>query len=64
VNLLQKIEFSGDILFRCKNICGISTENYVLCIFKLEKDRILVHGSLEAFLGLTKMTTKIEAGHG
>jgi hypothetical protein len=29
------------VIFRRKNICGISTENYVLCSFELEKDPTL-----------------------
>jgi hypothetical protein len=39
-NLLQYFEFAGMVIFRRKNICGISAENYVLCSFKLEKDPI------------------------
>jgi hypothetical protein len=39
-NLLQYFELAGMVIFRRKNICGISTENYVLCSFKLEKDPI------------------------
>ncbi len=39
-NLLQNFDFLGIVIFRCKNICGISTENCVLCSFELEKDLI------------------------
>ncbi len=28
------------VIFRRKKTCEISTENYVLCSFKLEKDQI------------------------
>jgi hypothetical protein len=39
-NQLQKFDFPGMVIFRRKNICGISTENYVLCSFELKKDPI------------------------
>ncbi len=39
-NLLQNFEFASMVIFSRKNICGISTENYVLCSFELEKDPI------------------------
>ncbi len=39
-NLLQYLEFASMVIFRRKNICGISTENYVLCSFGLEMDPI------------------------
>ncbi len=39
-NQLQKFDIPGMVIFRRKNICGISTENCVLCSFKLEKDPI------------------------
>ncbi len=39
-DLLQKIDFPGMVIFRCKKTCEISTENYVLCSFELEKDPI------------------------
>jgi hypothetical protein len=39
-NLLQYFEFASMVIFRRKNICGISTENYVLCSFGLKKDLI------------------------
>jgi hypothetical protein len=39
-NLLQNFDFLGMVIFRRKNICGISTENYVLCSFELENDPI------------------------
>ncbi len=34
------------VIFRRKNICGISTENYVLCSFELEKDPIFRIGAI------------------
>ncbi len=37
---MQNFEFASMVIFRRKNICGISTENYVLCSFKLKKDPI------------------------
>ncbi len=39
-NLLQYFELASMVSFRCKNLCGISTENYVLCSFGLGKDPI------------------------
>jgi hypothetical protein len=39
-NLLRNFELASMVIFRRKNICGISTENYVLCSFKLKKDPI------------------------
>jgi hypothetical protein len=42
-NLLQYFDFPCMVIFRRKNICGISTENYVLCSFKLEKDPIFAN---------------------
>jgi hypothetical protein len=39
-NLLQSFDFPGMVIFRRKNICGISTENCVLCSFEMEKDPI------------------------
>jgi hypothetical protein len=36
----KNFEFAAVVIFRRKNICGISTENYVLCSFELEKDLI------------------------
>ncbi len=39
-NLFPNFEFAAMVIFRRKNICGISTENYVLCRFELEKDPI------------------------
>ncbi len=38
--VLQKFEFAGIVIFKRKNICEISNENYVLCSFKLENDLI------------------------
>ncbi len=39
-NLLQYFELASMVIFRRKNICGISTENYVLCSFELRNDPI------------------------
>jgi hypothetical protein len=39
-NLFPNFDFPGMVIFRRKNICGISTEIYVLCSFKLKKDLI------------------------
>jgi hypothetical protein len=39
-NQLQNFDSPGMVIFRRKNICGISTENYVLCSFELIKDPI------------------------
>jgi hypothetical protein len=36
-NLFPNFEFASMVIFRCKNICEISTENYILCSFELEK---------------------------
>ncbi len=37
-NLFPNFDFPGMVIFRRKNICGISTENYVLCSFELKKN--------------------------
>jgi hypothetical protein len=37
---LQYFDFPCMVIFRRKNICGISPENCVVCSFKLEKDPI------------------------
>ncbi len=39
-NLLPNLKFPDMVIFRRKKTCGISTENYVLCSFELEKDLI------------------------
>jgi hypothetical protein len=39
-NYLQNFDFLGKVIFRRKNICGILTENYVLCSFGLKNDPI------------------------
>jgi hypothetical protein len=37
---LQNFDFLGMVIFRFKKTCEVSTENYVLCSFELEKDPI------------------------
>ncbi len=37
---IVNFDFLGMVIFRRKNICGISTENCVLCSFDLKKDPI------------------------
>jgi hypothetical protein len=39
-NLFPNFEFAAMVILRRKNICGTTTENYVLCSFELEKDPI------------------------
>jgi hypothetical protein len=39
-NLFSNFELAGMVILKYKNICGISTENYVLCSFELKKDPI------------------------
>jgi hypothetical protein len=39
-DLLQKFDFLSMVIFRSQKTCEISTENYVLCRLKLEKDSI------------------------
>ncbi len=42
------------VIFRRKNICGISTENYVLCSFELEKDSIFRICAIRSIFEITR----------
>jgi hypothetical protein len=56
-NLLQKFDILGMVIFRRKNICGISTENYVLCSFELKKDQIFRFCAIIMVYGLCPAIT-------
>jgi hypothetical protein len=38
------------VIFRRKNVCEISTENYVLCSFEFEKDPTFRFGAIRRYL--------------
>jgi hypothetical protein len=46
INVLQYFEFASTVNFKHKKTCEISTENYVLCSFVMEKDPIIRNCSI------------------